>query len=108
MLGPEDIRAFYLGDRQFAGSEKVTVLHLPEGPVKEAFLLGAVGKTPKDYKLHWVQRVFQEGIGFPRVLPDPSAVIAEVESHRATIGYVPARAVEGARGVVVLFRVPGP
>jgi hypothetical protein len=106
--GPDDIRAFYLGDRQFAGSEKITVLHLPEGPLKDAFLLGVVGKSAKDYKLHWVQRVFQEGVSFPRVLPDPSAVIAEVESHRTSLGYVPARAIEGTHGIVVLFRVPGP
>jgi hypothetical protein len=107
-LGRDDVRALYLGDRQFVGSEKVTVLHLPEGPEKDAFLLGVVGKSAKDYKLHWVQRVFQEGVGFPRVLPDPSAVIAEVESHPASLGYVPVRSIEGARGVVVLLRVPGP
>ncbi|MFZ5877519.1 MAG: hypothetical protein ACOYXU_14115 [Nitrospirota bacterium] len=107
-LTREDVRALYLGDRQFVAAERVAVFHLPEGPIKDALLREVTGKGLKEYRLHWVRKVFQEGLSLPRVLGGPSAVVADVRTHPVGIGYVPERAVEGAQGVVTLFRVPGP
>ncbi|MFZ5863730.1 MAG: hypothetical protein ACOYXR_12915 [Nitrospirota bacterium] len=103
-----DVRALYLGDRQFVGAERVLALHLPEGPVKDALLRDVTGKGLKAYRLHWVQKVFQEGLSLPRVVGAPSAVVAEVQSHSADIGYVPESAADGVHGIAILFRVPGP
>ncbi len=107
-LTRDDVRALYLGDRQFVGAERVSVIHLPEGPVKDALLRGVTGKGLKDYRLHWVRKVFQEGLSLPRVVGAPSAVVADVLSHPTDIGYVPERAADGVHGIVTLFRVPGP
>lgn len=107
-LTREDVRAYYLGERRFAGKEHVEVLHLPEGRVKDAFLTGAVGTTAKAYKLHWVKRLFREGGALPRVVPDAAAMIGSVEAQPATIGYVPTPLPDGIADVVELFRVNGP
>lgn len=107
-LTAADVRAIYLGERQFIGNDHVKVLHLPEGRWKTAFLHQVVGKGPKEYKLYWVQRVFQEGTDLPKVLTGPDAVIAEVAAQMSTIGYVPERVAQDARSVKVLFVVPGP
>jgi ABC-type phosphate transport system substrate-binding protein len=107
-LTRDDVRALYLGDRQFVGTTRASVIHLPEGPVKDAFLRNVTGIGLKDYRLHWVRKVFQEGLSLPRVVGSPSAVVADVQSHPADIGYVSERAAEGVHGIVTLFRVPGP
>lgn len=107
-LTRDDVRALYLGDRQFVGAKRVSVIHLPEGPVKDALLRDVTGKGLKDYRLHWVRKIFQEGLSLPRVVGAPSAVVADVQSHPTDIGYVPERAADGVHGIVILFRVPGP
>lgn len=107
-LTEAEVRAIYLGERQFVGNNQVTAVHLPEGRWKTAFLHQVVRKAPKAYKLYWVQRVFQEGAGLPKVLPGPDEVIAEVADRSSIIGYVPERIARDAGSVKVLFVVPGP
>lgn len=107
-LTREEVRAYYLGQRSFAGTERVEVLHLPEGRVKDAFLTGVLGTTAREYKLHWVKRLFREGGALPRVVPDAEAMIRSVEAQPATIGYVPTPLPDGITDVVELFRVNGP
>ena len=107
-LTRHEVEELYLGDRQFFGGERVAVLHLPEGPVKDALLRDVTGKGLKDYRLHWVRKVFQEGLRLPRVVAAPAAVVADVQAHPSDIGYVPERAAKGVHGIVTLFRVPGP
>ncbi|MBI3607230.1 MAG: hypothetical protein HY207_04610 [Nitrospirae bacterium] len=103
-----DVRALYLGERQFVGMDHVGVLHLPEGDTKGAFLFSVVGMTLKEYKLHWVQRVFQEGTSLPRVVAGPSAMAAEVSMRLNSLGYLPARVVKDTPGLKVLFVLPSP
>lgn len=107
-LTRHDVRALYLGDRQFVGDNRVSVINLPEGPVKDALLRDVTGKGLREYRLHWVRKVFQEGLILPRVVGAPSAVVADVQAHPTDIGYVPERAADGVHGIVTLFRVPGP
>ncbi len=103
-----DVRALYLGERQFVGMDHVDVLHLPEGDIKGAFLSSVVGMTLKEYKLHWVQRVFQEGTSLPTVVAGPSAMAAEVSTRSNSLGYLPAHAVQDAPGLKVLLVFPSP
>ena len=103
-----DVRALYLGERQFVGPEPVVVLHLPEGDVKAAFLSRAVGRTLKEYKLHWLQRVFQEGASLPTVVAGPEAMVGVVATRRNSVGYVPASLVRDTPDVKILFVVPSP
>lgn len=108
VLTPHDVRALYLGERQFVERDRVDVLHLPEGGAKGAFLSSVVGMTLKEYKLHWVQRVFQEGTSLPRVVAGPLAMAAEVSTRPNSLGYLPARVAKNAPGLKVLFVLPVP
>ncbi len=103
-----DVRALYLGERQFVGPEVVVLLHLPEGDVKAAFLSRVVGQTLKEYKLHWLQRVFQEGATLPKVVAGPEAMVGVVATRRNSVGYVPASLVQETPEVKILFVVPSP
>ncbi|MEO5658115.1 MAG: hypothetical protein ABIO65_12650 [Nitrospiria bacterium] len=107
-LKAADVRAIYLGERQFVGNDHLMPLHMPEGRWKTAFLHQVVGKAPKEYKLYWVQRVFQDGASLPKALTGPDAIIAEVAADVSSIGYVPERVAQDTRSVKVLFVVPGP
>jgi hypothetical protein len=103
-----DVRALYLGERQFVGPEMVVVLHLPEGDAKATFLSRVVGRTLKEYKLHWLQRVFQEGATLPKVVAGPEAMLGVVATRRNSVGYLPASLVHDMPEVKVLFVVPSP
>ena len=103
-----DVRALYLGERQFVGPEPAVLLHLPEGDVKAAFLSRVVGRTLKEYKLHWLQRVFQEGATLPKVAAGPEAMVGLVATRRNSVGYVPASLVRDTPDVKILFVVPSP
>ena len=103
-----DVRALYLGERQFVGPELVVLLHLPEGDVKAAFLSRVVDQTLKEYKLHWLQRVFQEGATLPKVVAGPEAMVGVVATRRNSVGYVPASLAQETPDVKVLFVVPLP
>lgn len=103
-----EVRDLYLGERQFVGTERARLLHLAEGPVKEDFVRHVVGMTLKEYKLHWVRRVFQEGTGLPVVMPGSDAVITEVAAQPSSLGYIPESAIPQSPNVHVLFLVPEP
>ena len=103
-----DVRALYLGERQFVGPEPVVLLHLPEGDVKAAFLSRVVGQTLKESKLHWLQRVFQEGAALPKVVAGPEAMVGVVATRRNSVGYVPASLVRETPDVKILFVAPSP
>jgi hypothetical protein len=103
-----DVHALYLGERQFVGPEPVVLFHLPEGDVKAAFLSRIVGRTLKEYKLHWLQRVFQEGATLAKVGAGPEAMAGVVATRRNSVGYTPASLVRDMPEVKILFVVPSP
>lgn len=103
-----DVRALYLGERHFVGPEPVVLLHLPEGDAKAAFLSRVVGRTLKEYKLHWLQRVFQEGAALPTVVAGPEAMVGAVATRRNSVGYAPASLVREMPDVKILFVAPSP
>jgi hypothetical protein len=103
-----DVRALYLGERRFVGPEPAVLLHLPEGDAKAAFLSRVVGQTLKEYKLHWLQRVFQEGATLPTVVAGPEAMVGVAATRRNSVGYVPASLVRDTPDVKILFVEPSP
>jgi hypothetical protein len=103
-----DVRALYLGELQFVGPEPAVLLHLPEGDAKAAFLSRVVGQTLKEYKLHWLQRVFHEGATLPTVVAGPEAMVGVAATRRNSVGYVPASLVRDTPDVKILFVEPSP
>lgn len=99
----EDIRDIYLGDRRFEGNVKITPFNYPEGPVRDAFLRGVVGMSPKGYRLHWARKVFREGLAIPRVLDRAGDVIRMVRTDRGGIGYLPRGLLKDKAGIKVIM-----
>ena len=103
-----DIRAIYLGERQFVKGEMIVPLHLSDGLTKTTFLSAVVGKSPKEYKLHWLQRVFQGTASLPNTVAGPDVMVAAVASQRNTVGYVPSFDLKDNKQVAVLFMTTVP
>ncbi|HHD12027.1 MAG TPA: hypothetical protein ENK42_06265 [Deltaproteobacteria bacterium] len=84
------VRDIYLGEKRFARNTKLMPVHMVEGSLKESFLKRVVGMSPKEYKLHWVKKVFQEGITPPPSMASVADIIALVSKDRGAIAYIPA------------------
>jgi ABC-type phosphate transport system substrate-binding protein len=101
-ISKEDVREIYLGERRFVEGVRIVPIHCPEGPIKDNFLSSIIGRTSKAYKLHWVRKVFQEGLTLPEVKADPSEIIELVSKQEGAIGYVPRGLVSEDRGVRII------
>ncbi len=85
------IRDIYLGEKRFAGNVRLVPVHMVEGSLKESFLKKVVDMDPKEYKLHWVKKVFQEGITPPPSIASITDIIALVSREKGAIAYIPER-----------------
>ncbi len=84
------VRDIYLGEKRFAEGIKLMPINMVEGSLKEDFLNRVVGMKPKEYKLHWVKKVFQEGITPPPSMASVTDIIAMVSRDKGAIDYIPA------------------
>ena len=99
------IRDVYLGEKRFIGVVKLEPVNFTEGPLKDTFLKEVVGMTSKEYKLHWIKKVFQEGLSLPRSLGSVDDIVGFVKSGKGAVGYLPASAaakLKDEEGVIVL------
>lgn len=97
-----DITDIYLGDKRFEDGIKILPLLYPEGDVKEAFLKEAVKMTPKEYKLYWTKKVFQEGIPIPKAPATPLDIVNAVKSDKGGIGYLPKEMLKDLSGIKII------
>ena len=99
------IKEIYLGEKRFLGNVKLEPVNFTEGPLKDTFLKEVVGMTSKEYKLHWIKKVFQEGLSLPRTLGSVDDIVGFVKRGKGAVGYLPASAatkLKGEEGVIVL------
>ncbi|MCK4738795.1 MAG: hypothetical protein KAT46_02500 [Deltaproteobacteria bacterium] len=83
------VKDIYLGEIRFVNNVKLKPINLTEGEVKNDFLLTVVGVSAKEYKLHWIKKVFQEGLTLPRFLRSVDEVLAHVRSEKGALAYIP-------------------
>ena len=99
-LSADEIQDVYIGDKQFAGSQK---LILVENASVQGDFLGAVIKIdPKRYNSLWVKKSFRDGLAIPAVKGSDAEVIAFVKNNPGAIGYVSA----APQGVKALAKFP--
>lgn len=94
-LSERDVRDIYMGEKKFFSGVKLMPIHYAEGPVKDTFLSLVVRLTPKEYKLHWTKKIFQEGASAPAIERRSPDVIRAVAKEKGAIGYVPINDVSG-------------
>lgn len=97
-----DIADIYLGEKKFQDGIKIAPLLYPEGSVKEAFLKETLRMTPKDYKLYWTKKIFQEGTPIPKTPASPADIINTVKETEGAIGFLPNEMLKDLSGIKVI------
>jgi hypothetical protein len=85
----EDVREVYLGEKRFGKGMKLLPVNFTEGPLKDLFLKKIVGMSSKDYKHHWIKKVFQEGLNIPATMGSTSDIIEFVSKEKGAVAYLP-------------------
>lgn len=74
---------------EFPGGGRATPVNLPpENAQRREFDLVVLGMTPDEVERFWVDSKIRSGVGSPRKLPGPDAVVHYVGGEVAGIGYV--------------------
>jgi hypothetical protein len=87
-LSAEEIQDVYIGDKQFAGTQKLLVVDNASAQID--FLSKVVKIDGKRYNTLWVKKSFRDGLAIPAVKGSDAEVIAFVKSNPGAIGYVSA------------------
>lgn len=97
-----DVADIYTGEKRFEAGVKIEPLLYPEGPVKDTFLKESVKMTPKEYKLYWTKKVFQEGLPIPKTIPHPGDIVKIVREDKGGIGFLPMDYMRDLSGIKVI------
>jgi len=90
---------------QFPGGARATAVNLPpESPARQAFDYAVLGLTPDEVERFWVDSKIRSGVGSPRKVPGPAALVRFVSVDDSGIGYVPSSDVTDAVRVVARVR----
>lgn len=87
-LSAEEIQDVYVGDKQFAGAQKLLVID--NASAQSDFLSKVVKIDGKRYNSLWVKKSFRDGLAIPAVKGSDAEVAAFVKSNPGAIGYVSA------------------
>lgn len=85
-LTADEVRDVFVGDKQLAGSLKLTPLD--NTSAQEEFLNKVVKVNASKYASIWVKKGFREGINPPPLRGSDAEVILAVKNSVASIGYV--------------------
>jgi hypothetical protein len=96
------VREVYLGEKRFASDItlrpiKLLPINFTEGALKDAFLKTVVGMSSREYKHHWIKKVFQEGISIPVSMGSPIDIVEFVIKEKGAVAYLPPQWAETIR-----------
>jgi len=98
----ETMRDIYLGETRFAEGIRLVPVNPAEGRLKDVFLEKVVKMDSKEYRLHWIKKVFREGLMIPPSYATPSEIAEFVRKEKGAVGYIPAHGSSALEGVVVI------
>jgi hypothetical protein len=108
----EEVRHVYLGEKRFVEGTRLLPVNFTEGPLKDLFLKKVVGMSSKEYKHHWIKKVFQEGLTIPTTMGSPIDIIEFVSMEKGAVAYLPAEWAEailsGIADVTDKIKIIGP
>jgi ABC-type phosphate transport system substrate-binding protein len=91
---------------QFPGGGRADPVNLaPDDPARQDFDLAVLGMRPDEVERFWLDSKIRSGVGSPRKLSGPDAVIRFVAGDESGIGYV--EAADANDSVRVVARVRG-
>ena len=94
-----EIRDVYLGEKQFAGSLKLTPVD--NVAVQADFLAKAINMDPSKYAALWIKKGFRGGLSAPPVKSGDAEVISYVKNTVGAVGYI---STPPSSGVQQLFK----
>jgi hypothetical protein len=90
---------------QFPGGGRATAVNLPpENPARQAFDLAVLGLRPDEVERFWLDSRIRSGVGSPRKLAGPAALVRFVSTDDTAIGYAPVADVGDSVRVVARIR----
>ena len=87
-LTQADVKDVFMGEKQSAGSVKLSIVD--NKSIQDNFLSKVLGVDKVKYNATWAKKSFQDGIAAPKVKGSDSDVIDFVKSTPGGIGYVSA------------------
>lgn len=85
-LNADEIYDVYIGDKQFAGPQKLIVVD--NASAQNDFLGKVVKIESKRYNSLWVKKSFRDGLAIPAIKGGDAEVAAFVKNNPGAIGYV--------------------
>lgn len=107
-ISKAEIKDIYLGNIKIVKGVMVIPLHYSEGDTKDAFLTTIVGKTSKEYRLHWTKKLFQEGGAAPVSQKSFPLIVLSVRNIKGVIGYLPKSELGDVQGVRIITTINHP
>jgi ABC-type phosphate transport system substrate-binding protein len=86
VLTSENIRAIFLGEKQFAGSTKI--IPVDNNAAQAAFLSQVIKIDHPRYDNSWTKKAFRDGLAQPSVMSGDTEVTHFVKSTPGSVGYV--------------------
>ena len=87
------------------GHGRATPVNLPpDSPTRQEFDYVVLGMRPDEVERFWLDSKIRSGVGSPRKLPGPDAVVHFVGSEQTGIGYVATSDVTGPVHIVARIR----
>jgi hypothetical protein len=86
VLSADEVREVFLGDKQFAGSVKLSPVD--NASLQADFLAKAMKLDPARYASLWAKKGFRDGLSPPPVRGSDAEVLANIKANPGTIGYV--------------------
>lgn len=98
-----DVKNIYLGDKRYEGGVQIVPCLFPEGGVKEMFLKDTLIMTPKQYKVYWTRKMFQDGVPVPKTYSNPDDILNSVRNNKGGIGFLPKEAIDNLNLLKVIM-----
>lgn len=84
----EEVRDVYLGKKRFAKGTKLLPVNFTEGALKNIFLQDIVGMSSREFKHHWVKKVFIERHSV-HLMDNYIDIIELVREKKGAVAYLP-------------------
>jgi ABC-type phosphate transport system substrate-binding protein len=85
-LSANEVRDVFLGDKQFAGSTKLTPVD--NSAAQENFLSKVLQISSAKYASTWTKKAFRDGLTAPATKSSDAEVIEFVKRTKGAVGYV--------------------
>lgn len=105
-MTPDDVRAIFLGERQYWDHTRVYPVTYPDGSqVMQDFLRLGLGMSVNEYRSWWIKRIFRRAEVPPVSVVSPAEAVRAIENHPGGIGFLYANDLEGVAGLRPVLRL---